>query len=138
MTVTTWDGKDRALISTDYIHKMFKEICMLGPLAGVYGREVQQILMQNEAPDKISMEDFAYSVQMGRAAIKLGVLRSSYQTRYAADHYSESDRQSQGTRRTRSPRWHDVRDVREARVRDVREARYDSRGIPRDVRDRRY
>ena len=50
MTVTTWDGKDRALISTDYIHKMFKEICMLGPLAGVYGREVQ-ILMQTEAPD---------------------------------------------------------------------------------------
>ena len=24
MTVTTWDGKDRALISIDYIHKMLK------------------------------------------------------------------------------------------------------------------
>ena len=105
---------------------------MLGPLAGVYGREVQQILMQNEAPDKISMEDFAYSVQMGRAAIKLGVLRSSYQTHHAADHHSESDRQSQGTRRTRSPRYYyDVRDVRE------RQGRYESRGQPRDMRDRR-
>ena len=123
MTITTWDGKDRALISTDNIHKMYKEICLFGPLAGVYGREVQQILMQNEAPDKISMEDFAYSVQMGRAAIKLGVLRSFYQTHYAADNHSERDRQSQGTRRTRSPRWHDVRDVRETRVRDVREGR---------------
>ena len=133
MTVTTWDGKDRALISTDYIHKMFKEICMLGPLAGVYGREVQQILMQNEAPDKISMEDFAYSVQMGRAAIEVGVLRSSYQTHDTADHHSESDRHSQGTRRTRSPRYYyDVRDVRE------RHDRYESRGQPRDNRDRRY
>ena len=75
---------------------------------------------------------------MGRAAIKLGVLRSSYQTHYATDNHSEGDRHSQGTRRTRSPRWHDVRDVRETRVRDVREGRYESRGNPRDVRDRRY
>ena len=133
MTVTTWDGKDRALISADYIDKMFKEICLLGPLAAVYGREVQHILMQNEMPDKTSMADFAYSVQMGRAAIKVGALRSSYQTHYEADHYSESDRQSQGTRRTRSPRYYyDVRDVRE------RQGRYESRGQPRDMRDRRY
>ena len=111
---------------------MYKEICLFGPLAGVYGREVQQILMQNEAPDKISMEDFAYSVQMGRAAIKVGVLRSSYQTHDAADHHSESDRQSQGTRRTRSPRYYyDVRDVRD------RQDRYESRGHPRDMRYRR-
>ena len=117
---------------------MVTDIGLFGPLAAVYGREIDQILMQNDMPDKIPVDDFAYSVERGRASIKLGVLRSSYQTHYAADNHSESDRQSQGTRRTRSPRWHDVRDVREARVRDVREARYDSRGIPRDVRDRRY
>ena len=117
---------------------MVTEIGLLGPLAAVYGREIDQILMQNDMPDKIPVDDFAYSVERGRASIKLGVLRSSYQTHYAADNHSESDRQSQGTRRTRSPRWHDVRDVRETRVRDVREGRYESRGNPRDMRDRRY
>ena len=85
---------------------------------------------------------------MGRAAIKLGVLRSSYQTHYAADNHSESDRQSRDTRRTRSPRYRDVRDTRDIRdprntrdvqdVRELRDPRYDTRGIPRDVRDRRY
>ena len=137
MTVTTWDGKDRALISTDYIHKMFEEICMLGPLAGVYGREVQQILMQNDALDKISMEDFAYPVKMGRASLKATALRSSHQNNYAADQYSESDRRSQATQRTRSPRatryYSDVREEREPRHYGHLESRFN-----RDIRDRRY
>ena len=137
MTVTTWDGKDRALISTDYIHKMYKEICLFGPLAGMYGREVQQILMQNDAPDRTSMEDFGYSVKMGRASLKATALRSSYQNDYAADQYSESDRQSQATRRTRSPRatryYNDVREEREPRYYGRLESRFN-----RDIRDRRY
>ena len=49
MTVETWDGKERALISVDYIHRMHQEICLFGPLAGMYGREVQQLLMASEA-----------------------------------------------------------------------------------------
>ena len=42
---TTWDGKDRALISSTYLNRMVIEIGILGPLVGVYGREVEQYLM---------------------------------------------------------------------------------------------
>ena len=116
-------------------------------LAAISGREIEQILMQNNMPDKVLVEDFAYSVERGRGAIETAVLKSSYQNHYA-DNHSESDRQSRDTRRTRSPRVRDVRDVRDTRdprntrdvqdVRELRDPRYDTRGIPRDVRDRRY
>ena len=113
---------------------MHQEICLFGPLAGMYGREVQQLLMANDAPDKISLEDFAHSVKMGRASLKAIALRSSCQNDAAADQYSESDRQSQATRRTRSPRYYpDVRDEREARYYGRLESRFN-----RDIRDRRY
>ena len=119
---------------------MVTEIGLLGPLAAVYGREIEQLLMQEEMPELIPVDEFAYSVERGRASLKTVALKSSYQEHYAGSNQSESDRQSRGsTRRTRSPRLRDVRDVRDVQdVRDARDTRYDSRGIPRDVRDRRY
>ena len=69
MAVETWDGKVRALISVKQIIDMFREVCFLGPLAAMYGREVQQTLMSPDAPDKIPVEDFQYSVDMGRASL---------------------------------------------------------------------
>ena len=104
LTVETWDGKVRALMSVEYVNEMFREICFFGPLAAMYGREVQQLLMANEAPDKISMENFQYSVDMGRASIKTTALRSSVKRNYDLDTPVESDRHSQVSVRTRSPR----------------------------------
>ena len=116
---------------------MHQEICLFGPLAGMYGREVQQLLMANDAPDKISMAEFAYSVKMGRASFKAIAFRSSHQNNYATEKYSEGDRQSQATRRTRSPRatryYSDVREEREPRYYGHLESRFN-----RDIRDRRY
>ena len=63
---------------------MVTEIGLLGPLAAVYGREIEQILMQSDMPDKVPVEDFAYSVERGRASIKTVALRSSCQNHYAA------------------------------------------------------
>ena len=50
--VTTWDGKYRAWSSQSYLSKMVMEIGILGPLSGVYGREVEPYLMEN-MPDTI-------------------------------------------------------------------------------------
>ena len=49
---------------------MVKEILLLGPLAAMFGREIQQILIQNYMPEMVSEEEFAFSVQQGRANIK--------------------------------------------------------------------
>ena len=49
---------------------MFKEVLLLGPLAAMYGREIEQILIQNYMPEMVSEVEFAFSVQQGRASIK--------------------------------------------------------------------
>ena len=102
--VTTWDGKDRALISPTYLDKMVTEIGILGPLAAVYGREVEQYLMVPELPEIIPERIFNESVSFGRASLRTAALRSSYQDQYAGSNYSESDVRSTGAyRRTYSP-----------------------------------
>ena len=58
MTVETWDGKVRALISVEQTIEMFREVCFLGPLAAMYGREVRQTLMSPDAPAKIPLRTF--------------------------------------------------------------------------------
>ena len=95
--------------------------------------------MSPEAPDKIAMEDFAYSVEMGRASLKAQALRSSCQRDYATEQPREDDRLSQASGRTRSPRatryYADIRqqpDYRQST--DVRE-RPDYRQST-DLRDR--
>ena len=111
--VTTWDGKGRALISPQYMTKMVTEIGILGPLAGVYGREIEQLLMGPDMPELIPENIFADSVGFGRASLRTAAMKSSYQDYHGGSNYSESDMRSRGsTRRTRSPRVRDVRDSR--------------------------
>ena len=82
---------------------MVTEIGILGPLAGVYGREVEQYMMET-MPDLIPEKIFNESVGFGRAALRTAALRSSYQDPYAGSNYSESDVRSTGAyRRTYSP-----------------------------------
>ena len=118
---------------------MFREFCFLGPLAAMYGREVQQTLMSPDAPDKIPVEDFQYSVDMGRASLRQDALKSSWQRDYPTDYYREDDQMSQTSRRTRSPRktlyYGDIREQPDYRQStDVRE-RPEYRQST-DVRDR--
>ena len=69
---------------------MVIEIGILGPLAGVYGRAVEQYLMEN-MPDTIPERIFEQSVNFGRASLKSSALRSSYQEENYGSNYSESD-----------------------------------------------
>ena len=45
VSVITWDGKKRAWMTTKQVDDMWREVCFLGPMAAMYGREVQQTLM---------------------------------------------------------------------------------------------
>ena len=62
--VTTWDGKDRALASHSYLEKMVTEIGIFGPLAAVYGREIEQLLMGPNMPTLIPEKIFSESVSV--------------------------------------------------------------------------
>ena len=72
----TWDGKNRIMLDAEYIEKMFKEILLFGPLAAMYGKEIEQILIQNHMPDLVPEDDFAFSVQQGRTSVKKMPLRA--------------------------------------------------------------
>ena len=99
----TWDGKNRIMLDSTYIDKMVKEILLFGPLAAMYGKEIEQILMQNHMPDLVSEADFAFSVHQGRTgrtAVKKVPLRAP-----SVDESNEED-----VRRARTPsRRGDVR-----------------------------
>ena len=48
----------------------------MGPLAAMYGKEIEQILIQNHMPDLVSEADFAFSVHQGRTSVKKVPLRA--------------------------------------------------------------
>ena len=43
--VMTWDGRDRIMLESTYIETMFKDILLFRPLAAMYGKEIEQILL---------------------------------------------------------------------------------------------
>ena len=74
--VMTWDGRNRIMLDSTYIDKMFKEILLFGPLAAMYGKGIEQILIQNRMPDLVSEADFAFAVHQGRTSVKKVPLRA--------------------------------------------------------------
>ena len=102
MAVTTWDGQTRVWMSVEQVDKMYREMCLLGPMAAMFGREVQQTLMSPTPPTKIPVDDFQYSVDSGRAS--LGKERIKLSWREAVVPHRDDDYGSQTSRRTRSPR----------------------------------
>ena len=86
------------MLEAAYIDNMFKEILLLWPLAAMYGREREQLLIQNHMPELVSEVEFEFSVQQGRTSIKKMPLRAmnvdeSYEEedRYAEDGYRGRD-----------------------------------------------
>ena len=63
------------MLDAGYIERMFKDILIFGPLAAMYGREIEQYLIQNYMPDLVPESDFAFSVQQGRTSVKKIPLR---------------------------------------------------------------
>ena len=96
--VPTWDNKVRVCISKEQAISVHKEASILGPLAAMFGRELQQFLMQNPKATLIKQQDIQYSVDSGRTAIKV-TSKPEY-----ANWGAEDDNASQSSKRTRSPR----------------------------------
>ena len=70
LDVVSWDGSSMIRLEPTYIERMVKEILLLGRLAAMYGREIQQILIPKYMPEMVSEQEFAFSVQRARASIK--------------------------------------------------------------------
>ena len=102
--VSTWDGRHRALISHEALKDMAEMVGILGPSAGVYGRDIEQLLMGYDRPTLIPENKFNESVKLGRHTLRLEAL-SSYQDQSMGSNYSDSDVRSRlSSRRELSPR----------------------------------
>ena len=84
------------------IHRMFLEVCTLGPIVAMFGREFQQYLLEHEDTDKIPSEHMKFSINSGRTSMGERRLNQVY-TEKVADDYDD-DRISISSKRTRSPR----------------------------------
>ena len=86
---------------------------MIGPLAAIFGREVQQFLMVNKNAKIIAMTEFQNSVDSGRVSLSQQIADKQSE---AADMVIDDDQASQSSKRTRSPRRALYRDVRSQEV----------------------
>ena len=101
LSVVSWDGKNQITLEANYIEKMCKEVLLLGPLAAMYGREIEQILIQNYMPETVSEVEFAFSVSQGRASIKQLPMRAMN----VDDSYEEEDDRRADEYRGRDSRY---------------------------------
>ena len=75
---------------------------MTGPLVAMFGREIQQYLLEHDDSDKIPKERMQFSVDCGRTSMGRRRIEQVY-TQYVADDH-DNDRMSQTSKRTRSPK----------------------------------
>ena len=115
--VPTWDGKTRVWMDKDQLVNVHREACIFGPMAALFGRELQQFLMVNPDAKLISQNDFQHSVDCGRVSISQQIVDKQEDAEMGV----EDDQASQSSKRTRSPRRAWYRDVRNQEV-DLRPA----------------
>ena len=62
----------------------------LGPLAGIYGRDIEQYSVRNERPTLIPEHKFNESVRQGKNTLRLDAL-TTYQDQSMTSNQSDSD-----------------------------------------------
>ena len=67
--VSTWDGQFWGYISHSYLEKLATQISCLGPIAGVYGRDIEQEIMAQHY-NYVSMVKFEHSTAISKYAIR--------------------------------------------------------------------
>ena len=107
--IPTWDGKAHVMVKEEAMVRIHKEACIIGPLAALFGREVQQFLMVNPDAKLILMTEFQHSVDSGRVSLSQQRVEAQRQD---ADMIIDDERASQSSMRTRSPRRPLYRDIR--------------------------
>ena len=101
------------MVKEEAMVRIHKEACITGPLAALFGREVQQFLMVNPDAKLILMTEFQHSADSSR--VSLSQLRVEAQ-RQDADMIIDDERASQSSMRTRSPRRPLYRDIRRQEI----------------------
>ena len=72
--VTTFDGQYSGYLSYKDLTNLVKQICILGPLAGMYGRDIEQEMMHPTTGYYISERKFAHSVDAAKYALRKDVI----------------------------------------------------------------
>ena len=100
LDVPTWDNQKRIWMYEQDIIAIHKEACLFGPIAALFGREVQQFLLVHPGDKLIKKDYFQYSVDQGRVSIR-------ERKRKEADMMVvDDDRASQRTRSPRRNYWY--------------------------------
>merc|ERR1711989_98043 len=94
LLVPTWDGKTRVWMKQEQMVRVHKESCIFGPLAALFGREVQQFLMVNPNAKLILQTEFQHSVDSGRVSLSQQRVEAQHQD---ADMVIDDDQASQGS-----------------------------------------
>ena len=68
------NGQYSGYLSYKDLKKLVKQICILGPLAGMYGRDIEQEMMHPTTGYYISERKFAHSVDAPKYAFRKGVI----------------------------------------------------------------
>ena len=68
--MTTFDGQHGGYLSYKDLTDLGKQICILGPLAGMYGRDIEQEIMHPTTGYYISERKFANSVDAARFSLR--------------------------------------------------------------------
>ena len=125
--VNTWDDSTCVWMTAKQIQLMSSEAMIIGPLAAMFGREIQQKLMAATLPSRIASEDIKFSVESGRTSLSQRKVDDTWNLAVGGD--LRGDRSNPDVPRTRSPRrtyegapWQSPPQSR-YRVRDVRDVR---------------
>ena len=73
--MTTFDGQFTGFLCWDDLKKLVGQNSVLGPIAGMYGRNIQQVLMHPKRKTfYISERKFAHSVEAAKICLKREML----------------------------------------------------------------
>ena len=89
---STWDGRYLGYMSPDHLSTMARWICIIGPLGAMYGRDIEQYLMQKDRISLIPEWEFNNSVDGVKWTLNKNALTKYY--------YQESNQSE-----TSSARW---------------------------------
>ena len=82
--------KHRGLFPHDALKAVAEMVGIIGPLAAMYGRDIEQFLMRNDRPTLVPENKFNESVRLGKYTLRLDAL-ASYQDQSMASNQSDSD-----------------------------------------------
>ena len=96
--VITFDGQFTGFLCWDDLKKIVGQISVLGPIAGMYGRNIEQELMHPKRGYYISERKFAHWVDAARYALKKEVIhRHPDKAKTDRSEQSDDDRSENNT-----------------------------------------